>query len=58
MENKKEKKTCVVCQANSDEKPILVFEFKEKTYHICTQHIPVLIHNAEELQSILPGIQQ
>ncbi len=58
MENNKEKKACVVCQANSDEKPILAFEFREKTYHICTQHIPVLIHNAEELQSILPGIQQ
>ena len=53
MDNKKQKKACLVCQATSDEKPIILFEFKGKEYHICTEHIPVLIHNAEQLDKVL-----
>ena len=57
MENKV-KKECIVCKATSNEKPIITFEFKEKNYYICTQHIPVLIHKAGQLQDILPGIEE
>ncbi len=49
-------KACIVCNATSDTVPILNFEFKGSTHYICSQHIPILIHKAGELQDILPGI--
>lgn len=57
MENQKKKKACIVCQTTSDEMPILNFEFKGKTHYICSQHIPVLIHKAQALQDLLPGMK-
>ena len=57
MENKT-KKECIVCKASSDEMPILTFEFKGNEHHICSQHIPILIHKAGQLQEILPGIKE
>ena len=57
MENRNNK-TCIVCNANSDEMPILTFEFKGKEHNICSQHIPILIHKAGQLQDILPGIKE
>ena len=52
------KKTCIVCNASSYEIPIITFEFKGKEHYICSQHIPVLIHKAGQLQEILPGIKE
>ena len=48
---------CIVCQKTENEVPILKFKFKGEKYNICSQHIPVLIHKAEDLETILPGIQ-
>ena len=55
MDNKKE---CIVCKANSDEMPIITFEFRGKEHYICSQHIPILIHKAGQLQDLLPGIKE
>jgi hypothetical protein len=47
---------CIVCQKSDQEVPILKFKFKGKEYSICSGHVPVLIHKAQELESLLPGI--
>ncbi len=52
----KKNKECIVCSQTEQEVPILKFNFKGKKYHICSQHVPVLIHKAQSLESILPGI--
>jgi len=57
MEDTKKKKACIVCKATSDEMPILNFEYKGETHYICSQHIPILIHKAQALQDILPGMK-
>jgi len=49
-------KSCIVCQQTDQEVPLLKFKFKGKKYYICSQHVPVLIHKAHELDSLLPGI--
>lgn len=49
-------KSCIVCHQTDQEVPLIKFKFKGKKYTICSQHIPVLIHKAHELDSILPGI--
>jgi len=56
MENKVEK-ACIVCKATSEEMPIITFEFKGENHFICSQHIPILIHKAGQLQDLLPGIK-
>ena len=54
MENKNEK-VCLVCKQNDENVPLVQLDYKGKTYHICPQHIPVLIHNPGQLEGLLPG---
>ena len=56
--SKENQKECIVCKATSEEMPLISFEFKGKKYDICSAHIPILIHKAQDLQSILPGIKE
>jgi hypothetical protein len=48
---------CVACDRDSDRTPILRFEFRGGTYHICPQHLPVLIHDPSQLAGRLPGAE-
>lgn len=55
MENKE--KVCVFCERNQDEVPLVQLEFKNNSYWICPQHIPVLIHHPSKLAGSLPGAE-
>ena len=35
---------CIVCEQDSQNVPLMPFEFKGKSYWICPQHLPILIH--------------
>ncbi|HHH55004.1 MAG TPA: hypothetical protein ENK91_15175 [Bacteroidetes bacterium] len=48
---------CLICKVDDSKMPLIQFSFKGKTHHICTQHIPVLIHQASELSNLLPGLE-
>ena len=37
---------CIICNVTSQEMPLIQFIFKDTAYHICSQHVPVLIHNS------------
>ena len=52
METKKE---CIVCKKNSEEIPVTKFYYQKSHFYICPQHIPILIHNPQELVGLLPG---
>lgn len=54
MENKK---ACLICHVTEETMPVLNFNFKGKKYHICSAHIPVLIHKSHELSTLLPGLE-
>ncbi|MEZ4907338.1 MAG: hypothetical protein R2771_06800 [Saprospiraceae bacterium] len=51
-----ENNTCIICNKNSETIPLMKFTFKGSDYYICSQHVPVLIHNSEQLANILPGM--
>ena len=53
----KEVKNCLICKTTEDQMPLLNFNFKGQQFHICSAHIPVLIHKSHELSTILPGIE-
>ncbi len=48
-------KACLVCKKSSSETPVTKFYYQESEFYICPQHIPVLIHNPQELVGLLDG---
>jgi hypothetical protein len=48
-------KECLVCKTPSAEIPVTKFYYQESEFYICPQHIPILIHNPQELIGLLPG---
>ncbi|UCE93554.1 MAG: hypothetical protein JSV73_12260 [Flavobacteriaceae bacterium] len=51
MENHK---NCLVCNKGPEEIPVTQFYYKESSFFICCQHIPVLIHDPQKLVGFLP----
>ncbi len=52
MENNEQK--CIICQKDKEQVPLLKFDFKNSSFWICSQHIPVIIHDPSQLEGILP----
>ncbi len=48
-------KACIVCKKTSSETPVTKFYYKDSEFYICPQHLPVLIHNPQELVGLLDG---
>ncbi len=49
--------TCIYCDQGEQEAPLLQFTFRGWHYWICPQHLPILIHNPEQLVHKLPILQ-
>ena len=56
MENHTEK-VCLFCKRNEQEVPLVAVDFKNNSYWICPEHIPVLIHDPSKLEGMLPGAE-
>ena len=48
---------CIVCEQDSQQVPLLPFEYQGKTHYICPQHLPILIHKPASLADKLPGLE-
>lgn len=48
---------CLACQATQDDVPLIQMAYKGQTYHVCPQHLPLLIHSPQKLIGILPGAE-
>jgi len=48
-------KRCIACQRGAEETPLLSLEFRGGAFHICAQHLPVLIHDPAQLIGRLEG---
>ncbi len=48
---------CLACGRTQSEIPLLTLVYRDKTFHICPQHLPVLIHNPQMLVGKLPGAE-
>ena len=51
------KPVCIACGQNNEQVPLLPFIFKGSEYHICPQHLPILIHKPAQLADRLPGLE-
>ncbi len=52
-----EKRACLFCDKTDQEIPLLRLEYQDNTLWICPQHMPVLIHNPNQLEGKLPGAE-
>jgi hypothetical protein len=53
----KEQKPCIYCERDSQEVPLLEFEYRGAEYSICPAHLPILIHKPAKLADKLPGTE-
>ena len=54
MTNPTNDQTCLVCERGPSEMPLLQFAYLDDAYWICTQHLPMLIHDPSSLAGMLP----
>lgn len=52
------KPSCIYCGATSDQSPLVPFKFRDQDYWICSQHLPILIHEPSQLADRLPGAEK
>ncbi len=48
---------CLLCARTADTIPLLTMEYRNSTFRICAQHLPVLIHDPVQLTGRLPGAE-
>jgi hypothetical protein len=49
---------CGACDRSSHEVPLLTVRYMGETVWICSQHLPVLIHNPQQLAGRLRGAER
>jgi hypothetical protein len=50
-------KTCLYCEKDDAETPLVVLEYRGTSLRICPQHLPLLIHDPAKLIGKLPGAE-
>lgn len=53
----RERATCVACDRDSSQVPLLRLSYREGEFRICPQHLPILIHDPSRLIGLLPGAE-
>jgi hypothetical protein len=49
--------TCLACGRSQTEIPLITLSYQDRSFHICPQHLPMLIHNPQLLVGKLPGAE-
>ncbi len=57
MDTASTEKACLACKRTTAETPLVVLEYLDKRIWICPQHLPILIHDPQQLVGILPGAE-
>jgi len=50
-------KGCIACGRGKDIVPLLTIEYRDSRFQICSQHLPVLIHDPGQLTGRLEGAE-
>ena len=48
---------CLVCESGSDRVPLISMQYRGGTFHICPQHLPIIIHDPSQLIGLLAGAE-
>jgi hypothetical protein len=52
-----EEKGCIFCQKDDTQVPLVQLSYMDRSYWICPQHIPILIHEPGKLAGMLPNAE-
>jgi len=52
-----ENQICIHCGKDNSQVPLIDFSYKGGKFQICTEHLPVLIHNPHNLAGKLPDAE-
>ena len=50
--------TCIYCELDEDQVPLIKIQYRGNTFWICPQHLPILIHQPAELAHKMPGLEK
>jgi hypothetical protein len=56
--NRRMNKQCVLCRRTSDTVPLLTLEYRRATFRVCSQHLPVLIHDPAQMIGLIEGAEE
>lgn len=56
--NPDHERNCLLCGRGSDIVPLIAIEYRGMNLRICSQHLPVLIHDPGQLAGLLPGAEE
>ena len=48
---------CLSGKRGKDETPLIPLEYRDSSFWICPEHLPILIHDTSRLVGILPGAE-
>lgn len=48
---------CIECGQTTDEIPLMELQYQKTIFHICPQHLPILIHKPHLLAGKLAGAE-
>ena len=54
----KKSRICVSCGQDDSQVPLILFYYQGQERHICTEHLPVLIHTPAKLTGKLPDMDK
>lgn len=49
---------CFVCNQPQSEVPLIQFQYKDIEYHVCPEHLPIMIHSPQKLTGLLPDAEK
>ena len=52
------RKSCLACDADNHQTPLIQLDYLDRTYWICPRHMPTLIHDPASLIGSLPGAER
>jgi len=51
-------KSCLACHRGPSDTPLIPLDYRGRTYWICPQDLPILIHDPARLVGKLPGAER
>lgn len=49
---------CVFCQRTAEAVPLIALEYRGSDFRICTQHLPILVHDPSQLVGMIEGAEE
>ena len=49
---------CIFCQRTAAAVPLIALEYRGSDFRICTQHLPILVHDPSQLVGLIEGAEE